>query len=173
MIKWDILNKYTVGYDLQTGVTEVTNTNTKRQLSIYIDKYGYLRVQLRKNGKNYQKRIHKIIAEYFWQGHTLCVNHRDGNKRNNSLGNLELVTRGENIKHAYKTGLVPKRPPKAADYAQQYYLKNRKRILQSVNKYRLLNNEEIKRKKREHYHRSKNNSCNLKPYVVDLSNQEY
>lgn len=35
----------------------------------------------------------------------LTVNHIDGNRDNNNLGNLELITRQENIRHGYNTGL--------------------------------------------------------------------
>jgi len=36
----------------------------------------------------------------------LQVNHIDGNKRNNRLSNLEVVTRSQNMKHAFENGLV-------------------------------------------------------------------
>ncbi len=39
-----------------------------------------------------------------------CINHIDGNKLNNSLNNLEWVTTSENMKHAYKLGLVVSLP---------------------------------------------------------------
>ena len=51
--------------------------------------------------------IHRLVALAFF-GPRLPgyeVNHKDGNKRNNSVDNLEYVTRSENHLHAYRTGL--------------------------------------------------------------------
>lgn len=52
--------------------------------------------------------VHRLVVKTFMgeipKG--LAVNHKDGNKRNNRLGNLEIVTYSENMKHAYRTGLI-------------------------------------------------------------------
>ena len=68
---------------------------------------GYLRVQLWDNGKCYFAAIHRLVAETFIpnpEGKPF-VNHIDGDKSNNYVGNLEWCTQKENILHAWKTGL--------------------------------------------------------------------
>lgn len=55
------------------------------------DKYGYLRVPLYKNGVAKNKQIHRLVAEAFIpnpNGYDQ-VNHRDENKQNNVVSNLE------------------------------------------------------------------------------------
>jgi hypothetical protein len=45
------------------------------------------------------------LAFYGYREDGLTVNHKDGNKQNNSISNLEYCTRSENCLHAVRTGL--------------------------------------------------------------------
>lgn len=68
---------------------------------------GYLRVTLWKDNKPKPFRIHRLVAELFIpnpEGKPE-VNHIDGNKFNNYVGNLEWATSSENQRHAVATGL--------------------------------------------------------------------
>ena len=71
-------------------------------------KQVYLRITLSKN--NIQKRysISRLVASTFLEGESEEVNHKDGDRLNNSLENLEWVTKEENLKHAMETGLIPR-----------------------------------------------------------------
>lgn len=64
-------------------------------------KNGYYFISLRKNGRYYGFYLHRLIATTFIPNPECkrCVNHIDGNKKNNSLQNLEWVTHSENIRH--------------------------------------------------------------------------
>lgn len=67
---------------------------------------GYLCVQLYNKTKRKKIYIHQLVATYFLnQKPNQCVNHKDGNKLNNSIDNLEWCTYRDNSKHAYATGL--------------------------------------------------------------------
>ena len=56
---------------------------------------------------NLHKPVHRLLVSTFIGDCTdLTVNHIDGNKLNNSLENLEIVTQKENNQHAQRTGLV-------------------------------------------------------------------
>ena len=67
-----------------------------------ITRNGYLRVQI--GNKDYY--IHRLVAEVFIGDITdLEINHKDGIKSNNSVSNLEIVTRYANHDHAILTGL--------------------------------------------------------------------
>lgn len=52
--------------------------------------------------------LHRVVKEAFHGYSDLTVDHVDGNKNNNHLGNLEYVTMTENIKRAHCNGLVAK-----------------------------------------------------------------
>ena len=69
---------------------------------------GYLAVSLSKNDIKKTKNIHTLVARAFIDNpkNLNDVNHKDGVKINNAVGNLEWVTKKENIWHAIKIGLI-------------------------------------------------------------------
>lgn len=83
------------------------HTGKGRVLNPYVDNTGYCQVSLYKNGKMYQKQIHRFVAETFIPNpnNLECVNHINGIKTDNRIENLEWCTRKENIIHALKNGL--------------------------------------------------------------------
>jgi len=68
---------------------------------------GYFRVTLYKEMKPYKLLVHRLVAETYIPNidNKPNVNHKDGNKKNNSINNLEWVTQSENAKHAYDNKL--------------------------------------------------------------------
>lgn len=72
-----------------------------------IDGSGYFRTNLAKNGVNKTVKVHRIVAEAFIPNplNLPQVNHKDGNKQNNSVKNLEWCSASENQKHAFRMGL--------------------------------------------------------------------
>lgn len=70
------------------------------------DHLGYMEVMI--NGKSV--RIHRIIASAFIPNYNNypCINHKDGDKTNNNISNLEWCTHSQNTQHAYDTGLEKK-----------------------------------------------------------------
>jgi len=66
---------------------------------------GYLRVELDSNAKS----IHRLVCDCFHEKveGKGKVNHKDGNKKNNNVANLEWCNDSENIRHAILNGLKP------------------------------------------------------------------
>ena len=70
---------------------------------------GYIQVSVGK--KTYA--LHRLVAKAFIisiDPKQIEVNHKDGNKKNNTTTNLEWVTHTENVQHAFDTGLSPTKP---------------------------------------------------------------
>lgn len=81
----------------------VRNVRTGCILKPYKNERGYLKVYLNKgNGKKAKPRINRLVAQAFIPNpyNLPQVNHKDGNKENNSYTNLEWVTNQQNATHA-------------------------------------------------------------------------
>lgn len=98
--------KYFSTYEV-SDLGRIRNRRTGRILKTYVNSHGYEQVQLHHNSRYYTKKVHRLIADSFYNAYSsdLDINHKDGNKLNNHLDNLEYCTRSENIKHAFANGL--------------------------------------------------------------------
>jgi len=85
------------------------NSGQTRIMKPAIDKSGYLRTMLKdENGKITTIKVHRVILNTFKYRSDYKkyeVNHKDGNKQNNNIDNLEWVTRKENIQHCIDNNL--------------------------------------------------------------------
>ena len=81
----------------------IRNKKTGRVLKEFVGKDGYLRTQF--DGKS--RTVHRVIATTYIPAEPdkPFVNHKDGDKQNNHVSNLEWCTRSENMKHAYAHNL--------------------------------------------------------------------
>lgn len=90
--------------------TNFVNTKSGKVYTV-ANSRGYIQISLQ---CPLTKKIHSIMAHrLIWvltygqsEDTSLVINHIDGNKLNNAISNLELVTHKRNIDHANELGLV-------------------------------------------------------------------
>lgn len=83
-----------------------------RQQLKFSHKNGYRVVGLTVHGKTEDHYVHRLVATTFIKNPESysTVNHIDGDKSNNDVSNLEWCTHKQNMRHAWKTGLLPHPP---------------------------------------------------------------
>ena len=123
-----------------------------RRLKTFSD--GYVRVELHKKGSNPKTRyVHRLVAQAFipQPQDKKYVNHKDSNRSNNCVKNLEWCTHAENVQHGYREGnMKPARHRLGARTSQNkfkhtYFEKARNRWVASVE---ILNTKGVRAKKR-------------------------
>lgn len=102
------------GYEGEYQVSDmgrVKSLKTKRGMILRPkkNKYGYMVIMLSKNNVTKNYSMHSLVLTAFVSERPegLVVNHKDGNKANNNLSNLEWVTTRENVWHSHEVLMNP------------------------------------------------------------------
>ena len=179
-----------VGYE---GLYEVSNTGQVRSLDRFYyrlhkgkvlspakDRYGYLTVTLNCNGKSKTIKIHRLVAEAFLPNpdNLPQVNHKDEDKTNNNVTNLEWCTAKYNVnfgtrQERYRNTMLEKghwsglsreeyekkryqeNKDKRKDCQRKYYQKNKDRICERQKEYSQKNKEKIREYHHQYYLKKK------------------
>ena len=87
----------------------IYSSASKKWLKPSLDKNGYYRIRLQNiDGVTKAIPVHRLVMNTFSphpDSLNLTVNHKDGNKTNNHIDNLEWMTNLENINHAFQNNL--------------------------------------------------------------------
>lgn len=96
---WEKVKNFEGKYDVSdTGqvrsIVDNKGNHRVRMLKIHISKNGYPMVSLKSNGKSYHVLVHRLVAHAFIHNplNLPQVNHKDENKTNNNVSNLEWCT---------------------------------------------------------------------------------
>ena len=177
-----------VGYE---GLYEVSNTGQVRSLDRYVidslghrkfykgkvlsivkNKNGYLLINLYCNEKNKKCLVHRLVAEAFVSNPDNLpeVNHKDEDKTNNRVDNLEWCNRKYNvnfgtarirrkdtlIKNGYWTGLSRE------EYNKKRYQENKDKICDNMRIYYQENKDKVKDNVRSYYQKNRDRICEQK-----------
>ena len=113
MEKFVEISGYNGIYEISSFGNVISNNFGKRKiLKQSTMTSGYKMVVLKKDGKQKSFSIHRLMAIAFLpnENNLPQVNHKDGNKLNNDLSNLEWCTQSQNIQHMYDSGLKTYKP---------------------------------------------------------------
>lgn len=87
-----------------SNLGNVISVRRNMQLKKMHDSDGYLLISLYKEQKIIKGKIHRLVAQHFIPNpeNKKTVNHKNGNKNDNSVSNLEWMTPSENSIHSFQ-----------------------------------------------------------------------
>lgn len=110
--EWKPINGFEGYFISNLGNVMSTKYSTNKLLKKRENIDGYYVYQLYKDGKGHSRRRGRMIAEHFieipdWLSNDCAIiNHKDGNKKNDSIDNLEWTNTSGNAIHAWDNGLI-------------------------------------------------------------------
>ena len=110
MEKWKTIGVFDNYLVSNTGKIKHIHSGKELKLSVT---NGYFSVSLSQNGKKATFRVHRLVALTWIPNleNKKTINHIDGNKCNNNVGNLEWNSSKENHDHARKNRLIKDNKP--------------------------------------------------------------
>ena len=129
------------------GLYQVSNTGKVRSLNymktgrvqvlkLMVDKDDYKKVHLHKKGKSRTYQVHRLVAEAFLENpnNLPCVNHKDENKQNNNVSNLEFCSYEYNNNYGTKLERGAKTKKANKNRAKKILVVEEKRIFNTLSK---------------------------------------
>lgn len=103
---WEAVKGYNGNY-LISKQGDVYSVRNNKLIKPFVSA-AYKQVELNLNGKATKHLIHRLVAQAYIPNpnNFPCVNHKDGNKLNNDVSNLEWCNYSNNMRHASNTGLL-------------------------------------------------------------------
>lgn len=94
------------GYEGKYQISNFGRARILKELVLQTNRDGYVTINLNKNGKGKRVTVHRLVAKHFISNpeNKDCVNHKDCNRTNNNVNNLEWCTYKENTQYSIKYG---------------------------------------------------------------------
>lgn len=104
---WKNIIEYEGLYQI-SNLGNVKSVKKDKIMKVGINNFGYKRLWLSKENKSKGFLLHRLIAIHFIPNpdNLSEVNHKDADKLNNSINNLEWCSHSENMAHANSMGLI-------------------------------------------------------------------
>lgn len=142
---YGVIYKQIPGYDFDYYITtdgrvwtNQRKNGIERFMKFQVHKDNYLHVGLYQNGKQKIKRVHRLVAEAFIPNPDgkPYINHKDGNRQNNDVSNLEWCTQAENVRHSISVLGKWSNSDRQREKASEIGKKNRKLDMDTAKKIR-------------------------------------